>query len=37
VALLYRRAKQDFSDYLYYVVLDGLMMFSGLLMWVFRI
>lgn len=37
VALLYQRAKRDFSDYLYYIVLDGLMMFSGLLMWVFRI
>jgi len=37
VALLYKRAKRDFSDYLYYVVLDGLMMFSGLLMLIFRI
>ena len=37
VALLYRRAKKDFSDYLYYFVLDGLMMFSGLLMLIFRI
>jgi 4-hydroxybenzoate polyprenyltransferase len=36
-ALLYNRAKKDFSDYLYYVVLDGLMMFSGLLMLIFRI
>jgi len=37
VASLYERAKRDFSDYLYYFVLDGLMMFSGLLMLVFRI
>ena len=37
VALLYDRARKDFSDYLYYFVLDGLMMFSGLLMLVFRI
>jgi 4-hydroxybenzoate polyprenyltransferase len=37
VAVLYRRAKRDFSDYLYYFVLDGLMMFSALLMLVFRI
>jgi 1,4-dihydroxy-2-naphthoate octaprenyltransferase len=29
---LYRYAKTHFSDYLYYFVLDGLMMFSGLLM-----
>jgi 4-hydroxybenzoate polyprenyltransferase len=36
-AVLYGRAKRDFSDYLYYVVLDGLMMFSGLLMLIFRI
>ncbi|HVW60996.1 MAG TPA: UbiA family prenyltransferase [Puia sp.] len=36
-ALLYNRAKKDFSDYLYYFVLDGLMMFSGLLMLLFRI
>lgn len=37
VATLYQRAKRDFSDYLYYIVLDGLMMFSGLLMLIFRI
>jgi 4-hydroxybenzoate polyprenyltransferase len=37
VAILYRPAKQNFSDYLYYFVLDGLMMFSGLLMLLFRI
>ena len=30
---LYRHAKRNFSDYLYYFVLDGLMMFSGLLLW----
>jgi 4-hydroxybenzoate polyprenyltransferase len=36
-ALLYKRAKNDFSDYLYYFVLDGLMMFSSLLMLLFRI
>ena len=34
---LYRHAKRNFSDDLYYVVLDGLMMFSGLLMLIFRI
>jgi 4-hydroxybenzoate polyprenyltransferase len=37
VAALYQQAKHNFSDYLYYVVLDGLMMFSGLLMLIFRI
>jgi 4-hydroxybenzoate polyprenyltransferase len=37
VASLYQWAKQNFSDYLYYIVLDGLMMFSGLLMLIFRI
>lgn len=36
-AALYRTAKRNFSDDLYYIVLDGLMMFSGLLMLVFRI
>jgi len=30
---LYKYAKGNFSDYLYYFVLDGLMMFSGLLLW----
>ncbi len=30
---LYPYAKRNFSDYLYYFVLDGLMMFSGLLLW----
>jgi 4-hydroxybenzoate polyprenyltransferase len=34
---LYGYAKRNFSDYLYYFVLDGLMMFSGLLMLLFRI
>jgi 4-hydroxybenzoate polyprenyltransferase len=37
VGSLYRYAKKNFSDYLYYVVMDGLMMFSGLLMLIFRI
>lgn len=32
VAVLYNYAKKHFSDYLYYFVLDGLMMLSGLLM-----
>jgi len=31
VAVLYPVAKKNFSDYLYYFVLDGLMMFSSLL------
>jgi 4-hydroxybenzoate polyprenyltransferase len=30
---LYKYSKRNFSDYLYYFVLDGLMMFSGLLLW----
>ncbi len=30
VLLLYNEAKKNFSDYLYYFVLDGLMMFSAL-------
>ena len=37
VALLYNYAKKNFSDYLYYFILDGLMMLSALLMLVFRI
>ncbi len=37
VAVLYRVAKKSSSDYLFYFILDGLMMFSGLLMLVFRI
>jgi len=32
LAFLYPYAKRNFSDYLYYFVLDGLMMLSGLLM-----
>jgi len=36
-ATLYGYAKKNFSDYLYYFVLDGLMMFSGLLMLILRI
>lgn len=36
-AWLYPEAKRNFSDDLYYIVLDGLMMFSGLLMLIFRI
>ena len=30
---LYKNAKRNFSDYLYYFILDGLMMLSGLLLW----
>lgn len=30
---LYRYSKRNFSDYLYYFILDGLMMLSGLLLW----
>jgi 4-hydroxybenzoate polyprenyltransferase len=37
LAAIYRRAKWDFSDLMYYVILDGLMMFSALLMLVFKI
>ena len=36
-ALIYDYSKTNFSDYLYYLILDGLMMFSALLMLVFRI
>jgi len=36
-AAIYSYAKRNFSDYLYYFVIDGLMMFSALLMLVFRI
>jgi 4-hydroxybenzoate polyprenyltransferase len=36
-AALYSHAKKNFSDYLYYFVLDGLMMLSSLLMLVARI
>jgi len=34
---LYGYAKKNYSDYLYYFVLDGLMMFSGLLMLILKI
>jgi len=37
VAGLFGYAKRNFSDYLYYFVLDGLMMLSGLLMLIGRI
>jgi 4-hydroxybenzoate polyprenyltransferase len=37
VGALYNYSKNNFSDYLYYFILDGLMMFSGLLMLVGRI
>jgi len=30
---LYKYAKRNFSDYLYYFILDGLMMLSALLLW----
>src|SRR6185436_14185039 len=33
LVLLYKYSKRNFSDYLYYFVLDGLMMLSGLLLW----
>ena len=36
-ALLYDRAKKHFSDYLYYFILDGLMMLSGLIMLILTI
>ncbi len=31
---LFNHSKRNFSDYLYYFVLDGLMMLSGLLLWI---
>ncbi|MEO5685088.1 MAG: UbiA family prenyltransferase [Chitinophagaceae bacterium] len=37
VAALYNYARKHFSDYLYYFVLDGLMMLSGLLMFLLYI
>jgi 4-hydroxybenzoate polyprenyltransferase len=37
VGALFNYSKNNFSDYLYYFILDGLMMFSGLLMLVGRI
>ena len=36
-AALYNYSKKNFSDYLYYFVLDGLMMLSGLLSLIFKI
>ena len=37
LAALYPETKRNYSDYLYYVVLDGIVMLSGLLMLMFRI
>jgi hypothetical protein len=37
LAGLYPYAKRNYSDYLYYFVLDGLMMLSALLMWILPI
>jgi len=37
VAAIYRRAKTSYSDYLFYFILDGLMMLSALLMLVGKI
>ena len=37
VACLYNYSKRNFSDYLYYFILDGLMMLSALLMLIFGI
>ncbi len=34
---LYPETKRNYSDYLYYIVLDGIVMLSGLLMLIFRI
>jgi UbiA prenyltransferase family len=34
---IYKETKRNYSDDLYYIVLDGLVMFSGLLMLIFRI
>jgi 4-hydroxybenzoate polyprenyltransferase len=36
-AAIYEYAKKNFSDYLYYFILDGLMTFSALLLLIFRI
>jgi 4-hydroxybenzoate polyprenyltransferase len=36
-AAIYEYAKKNFSDYLYYFVLDGLMMFSALLMLIIHV
>lgn len=37
LAFLYPETKRNYSDYLYYLVLDGIVMLSALLMLVFRI
>jgi 4-hydroxybenzoate polyprenyltransferase len=37
LAALYPETKRNYSDYLYYIVLDGIVMLSGLLMLIFRI
>jgi 4-hydroxybenzoate polyprenyltransferase len=37
LAILYPETKRNYSDYLYYVVLDGIVMLSGVLMLIFRI
>lgn len=37
LAFIYNYSKKHFSDYLYYFLLDGLMMLSGLLMIIFQI
>ena len=37
VTAIYKEAKRNFSDDLYYILLDGMVMFSGLLMLIFRI
>ena len=36
-AVIYEYAKKNFSDYLYYFIIDGLMMFSALLLLIIRI
>lgn len=37
VTAIYKEAKRNFSDNLYYILLDGMVMFSSLLMLIFRI
>ena len=37
LVFLYPETKRNYSDDLYYIVLDGIVMLSGLLMLVFRI
>ena len=34
ISILYKKTKRNFSDYLYYFVLDGLIMLSGILLWI---